>query len=252
MKELLVAATCSLAISMFAQSPIAQAKAVAEQACVEESLQEDGICLVTAPDGSFQIFTRGSGTYQFVNPRAEANARKVARANAIKNLTAFLYGQKVKGEDSLETLQKNSLKMTGDGQVQDTHAAMEDLETVAGTIKSSTEGIINGLVVVESRKVPTAGTTGGTIQVTMVYSAKTAKASSWAGKNMQNHQADLKVNEAQNEARVNAARQKAREAASAEPAAVAPVMPPAAAPAAAPAGSVPANQSERRVNKTEY
>ena len=253
MKKLLTLATCSVIAAVVAQQPaVQQARNAVAQTCVEESLQDDGICIVTAPDGSFQIFTRGSGTYQFVNPKAENNARKVARANAQKNLVEYLNGLKLKAEDSLESLQKNSLKMTGDGQVQQQQSSMEDMETVASTIKTSTEGIIHGLVTVESRKIPTEGTTGGTIQVTMVYSSKTDKAAGWAAKKMQDHQADLKINEARNESRVNAERQKAN-----TPVQTAPlgntVDTPSTVPASPqPAGTTPANKAERRVNKTEF
>ena len=98
------------------------------------------------------------------------------------------------------------------------------------------------------------------IQVTMVYSPKTARASGWIGKKMQDHQADLKVNEIKNEARVNAARQAAERAADAAqfnscptpPAAPTPVDNGNVAPVVAPIATTPINRPEHRVNKTDY
>lgn len=261
MKKLMTFAACGLAATLFAQdaAPVTSPKEIAQQNAVNEMLlDDDGVCIVTAPDGSYQIFTRGTGVYQFVNPKAELAARKVARLNAEKNLVKFI-STKVESADSVDQLQKNSLTMSGDGKIQEQHPSLEDMETVAGQVKSGAKGIINGLVVVESKKVPTEGGTGGMIQVTMVYSSKTAKASSWVGKKMQDHQADLKINEAKNEARVNAARRAAENAGQTAAGAVtaggqAVVGEDTAASTTSAAGgaTVPVNRPERRVNKTEY
>ncbi len=255
MKQLMILAACGLAASIFAQETNADAatlspkEIIAQDNVNEMLLDDDGVAIVTAPDGSYQIFTRGTGTYQFVNPKAELAARKVARLNAEKNLVKFI-NTKVESEESVEQLQKNSLTMSGDGKVQGQNSSMEDLETLSGSIKSSAKGIINGLVVVESKKVPTEGTTGGAIQITMVYSSKTAKASTWVGKKMQDHQADLKINEAQNEARVNAARGAASQ--SSQRAGSVNAMGEMSGGNAGSSATTPVNRPERRVNKTEF
>ncbi len=261
MKKLIMLAACGLAATMVAQNaaPAALPREIARQDAVNELLlDDDGVCIVTGKDGSYQIFTRGTGVYQFVNPKAELAARKVARLNAEKNLVKFI-STKVESSDGVEQLQKNSLTMSGDGKVQEEHPSMEDMETVSSQIKSSSKGIINGLVVVESKKVPSEGGTGGMIQITMVYSSKTAKASAWVGKKMQDHQADLKINEAKNEARVNAARRAAENAGQTGVGTANAVVKPvvggdAVAPAAPAAGgaTVPVNRPEHRVNKTDY
>lgn len=261
MKRMMMIAVWGIAAGLFAQGTTAvSAKDVASQPAVDQMLlDDDGVCIVTAPDGSFQIFTRGTGVYQFANPKAELAARKVARLNAERNLAKFI-STKVESQDSVDQIQKNSLTMSGDGKVQEEHPSLEDLETFKDSIKSSTKAVLNGLVVVESKKVPTEGGTGGMIQVTMVYSPKTARASGWIGKKMQDHQADLKVNEIKNEARVNAARQAAERAADAAqfnscptpPAAPTPVDNGNVAPVVAPIATTPINRPEHRVNKTDY
>lgn len=230
--------TCASAMAgcLFAESNASTApspKEVADNPIVEEMLlDDDGVSIVTAPDGSFQIFTRGSGTYKFVDPQVELNARKVARLNAEKNLSAFI-STKVAGEDGVESIEKNSCTMTGDGTIQQEQNSTESLGDIRTKIITSTQGILNGLTVVESKKIPTPGTTKGVIQVTMVYSSKTSRASTRMGKQLQNYQTELKINEAKNEARVNAVRVEANAAGTQKVAA-------------------DANKPERRVNKTEY
>ncbi len=261
MKKLITVVACGLAATLFAQdtTTAASPKEIAQQSAVNEMLlDDDGVCIVTAPDGSFQIFTRGTGVYRFVDPQIELNARKVARLNAEKQLAKFI-STKVEAEDGVESLQKDSCIIDGDGIVQSQKASTEMMQDVKSRIVSNTKGILNGLVTVESKKVPTPGMTSGVIQITMVYSSKTAKASGWVGKKMQDHQADLKINEAKNEARVNAARRAAensgRTGAAAATAGGQGIVggDATAAPASvADRATEPVNSPERRVNKTEY
>ena len=255
--------TCASAMAgcLFAESNASTApspKEVAANPIVEEMLlDDDGVSIVTAPDGSFQIFTRGSGTYKFVDPQVELDARKVARLNAEKNLSAFI-STKVAGEDGVENIEKNSCTMTGDGTIQQEQNSKESLGDIRTKIITSTQGILNGLTVVESKKIPTPGTTKGVIQVTMVYSSKTSRASTWMGKQLQNHQTELKINEAKNEARVNAVRVEANAAGTQKVAADASAAVGAEAKSVGATATAPkwsatdANKPERRVNKTEY
>ena len=236
---------------MSANVPPAQ---VAKQSAVEEVLlDEDGVAIVTAPDGSYQIFSVGSAVCMFIDPKAERNARKVAKLNAQKNFAEFIK-TKVVGSDSVEDMQKQSRTMTGDGKVQSEQASLEDLEEIKSSISANTEAVINGLVTLESLKIPVEGTTKSTIQVKMVYSSKTAKASLAVGKKLQNHQAELQINEAKNAARVNAARQAVQGAGNASAAGGAYGYGSAAsAGGAQPSGAnAPVNKAERRVNRTEY
>lgn len=261
MKKLMTFAACGFATVLFAQdaAPSASPKEIAQQSAVSEMLlDDDGVCIVTAPDGSFQIFTRGTGVYRFIDPQVELNARKVARLNAEKQLSKFI-STKVEAEDGVASLQKDSCILDGDGVVQSQKSSVETMQEIKSQIVSNTKGILNGLVTVESKKVPTPGTTSGCIQVTMVYSSKTAKASGWVGKKMQDHQAELKINEAKNEARVNAARREAENAREAGVGAAAAgvravVGGDVATPAAPGTGgaTTPENRPERRVNKTEF
>ncbi len=252
---------CGFAAALFAQNtaPAVSPKEIAKQDAVNEMLlDDDGVCIVTAPDGSFQIFTRGTGVYRFVDPQVELNARKVARLNAEKQLAKFI-STKVEAEDGAESLVKDSCILDGNGIVQSQKASIEMMQDVKSKIVSNTRGVLNGLVTVESKKVPNPGTTSGYIQITMVYSSKTAKASAWIGKKMQDHEADLKINEAKNEARVNAARRAAENAAQPGAGTTNAVMRPvvggdAVAPVAPAAGGpvTPVNRPEHRVNKTDY
>ena len=165
------------------------------------SLEEDGVSLVTAPDGSFRIFTIGTGVYRFSDPQVELNARKVARLKAERNLAKFI-STKIEGTDGTESLAKNSCVLNGDGQVQSTQASSELLEDIKGQITSRTSAVLSGLVVVESKKVPDPGKTSGVIQVKMVYSSKTGKAAEWIGRKMKEHQDALNDNGSKSQDRI--------------------------------------------------
>jgi len=230
---------------------------IAKQEAVQESLLgDDGVSIVTAQGGSFTIFSRGTGTYDFSHPKAELNARKVARLNAEKHYAKFI-NTTVVASDTLEDMAKDSLTLDGDGKVQNQHASMEDLQAVKTTITANTKAVLSGLVVLESKKIATPGTTGGTIQLTMVYSSKTAKAALATGKAFQNHQAELKINEAKNEGRVNATRAAAQSVVQGTCQTAAGGTDSANASGTTHGGCqapavAPVNKSEIRVNKTEY
>ena len=239
MSKLMMSVFCAVcaAFGAYAAGNDATTMEIARQPAVNEMLlEDDGVSIVTKEDGSFLIFTRGTGVYRFVDPQVELNARKVARLNAEKNLAEFIK-KVVEGKDNVEQLQKVSSTLDGDGKVQATHASAEQLETVQSTITSSTKAVLSGLVLVESKKIPTEGTTSGVIQVTMVYSSKTAGAAAWVGRKMQEHQAGL----------AGGGRQSNGAGGNADTG----VQAPAAAGFGTAVGT-PANKAEHRVNKTEF
>lgn len=255
--------TCVTAMTggLFAESnasAVPSPKEVATDPAVEEMLLgDDGVSIVTAPDGSFYIFSLGTGVYNFNHPKALKDARTVARSTAQKHFAEFIK-TKVTGSTTVDDISKDSLMLDGDGKVQNQNATKESLESVKTFIESHTEAVLNGLVVVESKRKAEEGTTAGEIQVKMVYSSKTARASTRMGKQLQNHQAELKINEAKNEARVNAVRAEANAAGAQKAAAEAPAAMGAEARSVGATATAPkwsaadANKSERRVNKTEY
>lgn len=244
-------AMCAAVSAQEAGAP--SAADVAQQKAVEELLlEDDGVAIVTAPDGGFQIFTRGTGEYDFNDPRDQSDARKVARANAEANLAKFIKTSVV-SEDTVDTVSAKSVAMTGDGKVQNKRISKDTLQTIKNTIKTTSEAILGGLVVVESKKVPNPGTTGGSIQITMVYSSKTGAASVKLGKAMQDNQAELQMNDAKNAARVQAARM-GDAASQASAGCGVGANAPACGAAAAPQddSAVRNNKPEHRVNKTEF
>lgn len=263
MKKLMIAMCAGFAaVNIMAQEAAVtpSAKEVASQPTVKELLlEEDGVSIVTAQDGSFQIFARGSGEYLFIDPKVERNARRVAKLNAQKNFAEFIKNTVVASE-GVEEMQKVSRTISGDGKVQEEQSSSEQLEDVKASITANTKAVISGLVMLESVKIPVEGTTKGTIQVTMVYSSKTAKAALSVGKKLQNHQAELQINEAKNVARVNAARQAVNNASNANASTPSSGVDASSSSAAAsspitvkPSGDyVPVNKAERRINKTEY
>lgn len=149
-----------------AQAP--SAKDVAAQPEVEELLlDDDGVAIVTAPDGSFQIFSSGTGIYNFNHPKALKDARTVARLKAQSHLAEFIR-TKVTKSTSYEDITKDCLAMAGDGTVQKQEMSKETAESLKKFMSSHAEAILHGLVTVESKQKATPGTTTGEIQVKLV------------------------------------------------------------------------------------
>ncbi len=160
--------------AIFAQQQDPTLQANAQSAPVEAKLSEpDGVAITLAPDGSFQIFSRGTGDYQFNNVKAKRIARNAATMRAKANLAKFLK-EKIGTKEGLDDVSKNTLNMSGDGTAQNQAASMESVEAMSETIRNESEAILTGVITLKSIEVPSG--TGGECQVTVGISSKTLKA----------------------------------------------------------------------------
>lgn len=180
MKKLMIMMACAALftqIGAFAQAAQQdpQLQANASSAAVQDKLSEpDGVAIAIKPDGSFQIFARGSGTYQFNNPKAKQIAAKNAVMRAKANLSKFLK-EKVASKESLDDVATNTLAMSSDGNTQSQQASMESVEQTSEAIRNESEAILTGVVTLKQQTVP-SGNIGGEVQVTVGISSKTLKA----------------------------------------------------------------------------
>ena len=108
MNKLIIAVACgaifvqNAVFGQAAQDP--QLQANASSAAVQAKLdQPDGVAITIKPDGTFQIFSRGSAVYDFNNPRAIQTARKNATMRAKANLAKFLK-EKVSTKEGLDSV----------------------------------------------------------------------------------------------------------------------------------------------------
>ena len=160
------------AFAQAAQDP--QLQANASNAEVQAELdQPDGVAITLKPDGSFQIFARGTGTYDFNDPDDIKDARRDGTMRAKANLSKFLK-EKVSSKEGLDEISKKSKSMSSDGQVQKVAVSKESVKIATESIRNESEAILTGVITLKDQKVPRGN--GGEIQVTIGISSKTLKA----------------------------------------------------------------------------
>lgn len=160
------------AFAQSAQDP--QLQANASDAAVQAELdQPDGVAITLKPDGTFQIFARGTGTYDFNDPDDIKDARRDGTMRAKANLSKFLK-EKVSSAEGLDEVSKKSKSMTSDGQVQKVAVSKESVKIATESIRNQSEAILTGVITLKDQKVPRGN--GGEIQVTVGISSKTLAA----------------------------------------------------------------------------
>lgn len=182
MNKLMIAVACS---ALFAQNAVfgqaaqdPQLQSNAANAEVQAELdQPDGVAITVKPDGTFQIFARGTGTYDFNDPDDIKDARRDGTMRAKANLSKFLK-EKVASKDGLDEVSKKSKSMTSDGQVQKIAVSKESVKIVTESIRNESDAILTGVITLKDQKVPRGN--GGEIQVTVGISSKTLKAAQMA------------------------------------------------------------------------
>ncbi len=177
MKKLLIAA-CGMVIAQTtafaqaAQDP--QLQANAGNAAVQQELdQPDGVAITLKPDGSFQIFARGTGVYDFNDPDDIKDATRDATLRAKANLSKFLK-EKVSSSEGMDEISKKSKSMSDDGQVQKKSVSKESVKIATESIRNQSEAILTGVITLKVQKVPRGN--GGEVQVTVGISSKTLMA----------------------------------------------------------------------------
>ena len=177
MNKMMIAAICGVvsttcAFGQATQDPALQQNAAAP-AVQEELDQPDGVAITIKPDGTFQIFARGTGTYDFNDPDDIKDARRDGTLRAKANLAKFMK-EKVSSTEGLDEISKKSKSMTSDGQVQKVAVSKESLKVATESIRNSAEAILTGVITLKDQKVPRGN--GGEIQVTVGVSSKTLAA----------------------------------------------------------------------------
>ena len=158
MNKLMIAVACG---ALFAQNAVfgqaaqdPQLQSNAANAEVQAELdQPDGVAITVKPDGTFQIFARGTGTYDFNDPDDIKDARRDGTLRAKANLAKFMK-EKVSSAEGLDEISKKSKSMTSDGQVQKVAVSKESLKVATESIRNSAEAILTGVITLKDQKVP--------------------------------------------------------------------------------------------------
>lgn len=190
MKKLLTIALFAILFAQIgtAQTPDQEADAAALRAnaaspVVEEDLAEpDGVSLALADDGSYQIFARGTGTYDLGDEDDRQDALQEATLKAKANLAKFLT-ETLATDESVENFSKKAKTLTKDGDITKASASKEQVKTQATAIRDSAQAILTGVITLETRRIPSKGDSG-TYQVTVGQSSKTIAAAESISKRM--------------------------------------------------------------------
>ena len=196
MKTMTLLLTCGLLLAgsvSFAQD--AQLKENAGNPTVQQELdQPDGVALTLKPDGSFQIFARGTGVYDFNDPDDIKDARRDGTLRAKANLAKFLK-EKVSSSEGVDEVSKKSKAMSSDGTVQKAAVSKESVKVATESIRNSAEAILTGVITLKEQQIPRGG--GGEIQITVGISSKTLKAAQQLGKGINESLANRDADSAQ-------------------------------------------------------
>lgn len=154
------------------ETDAAALRANASNPVVEEDLAEpDGVSLALADDGSYQIFARGTGTYDFGEEDDRQEALQEATLKAKANLAKFL-NETIATDASVENFSKKAKTLTKEGGITSATVSKEQVKTQTTAIRNSSQAILTGAITLETRRIPGSGDSG-TYQVTVGVSSKT-------------------------------------------------------------------------------
>lgn len=186
MKKLIVAALCGLVCASVAVAEEAGAGSkenLTENASaseVQKDLDEpDGVSLAMGEDGSYQIFARGTGIYDFNDADDVADARKEAALKAKAALAKFL-NEVLSTSEGLESVSKKAKTLTKNGDVSSAAVSKETVKTTTESIRNSAAAILTGVITLVEKKIPD-GEEGGSIQITVGISSVTLEAAKEIG-----------------------------------------------------------------------
>ena len=175
MKKMITLAVCAIVASaaIAKDQDKDNVKENASKPAVEEVLsQPDGVSLVrNEKDGSLQVFSRGTASYDFGDARDIRSKTKVAELRAKAALSKF-FNEVVTVEETSTSgegrLSKAVLTQTDEGEVVKKTVARENMEAIKETLTVRSAAILSSIVTLKIVKVPTEGSkTSGEIQVTL-------------------------------------------------------------------------------------
>ena len=139
---------------------------------VSAELQEpDGVSIKFLPDGHYRIWARGTGIYDFNDDDDKQDALQEAILKAKANLSKFMM-EKLTTEQSYDRISKKMKKASKNGGTVSKSVSKEDIKTIAQSIKTNSNAILKGVLVLETLKTPNKSGEGGKIEVVLGVSYK--------------------------------------------------------------------------------
>ncbi len=176
---LMTCAALLTGFTVFAADQLAAEKVDMQKTAAAPEVQEqfnepDGAAISLKEDGSFQIFARGTGTYDFDDVDDINDARREGALKARAALAKFIK-ERLSTEKGLSEAAQKLKTLTKDGEKQTSSVTLEKVKTSSQTIRNSADALLKGVITLKEQKIPHKGDSGE-IQVTVGVSSKTLAA----------------------------------------------------------------------------
>lgn len=161
---------------VFAQDAKTELMRTVQKQGIAQDLENapDGVAIRLLPNGGFQIFAVGTGTYDFDDVDDIADAQKEATLKAKANLAKFM-NESLSTDEKLEEMSSKVKKISSENGETVSKVEKTSAKTALSSIRNSSSALLKGVIVLSSSKVPGKGTSG-TYRVMVGVSSKTLEA----------------------------------------------------------------------------
>jgi len=119
----------------------------------------DGASIQIAPDGGYQVFAVGTGTYDFDDPDDINDARRDAEMRAKAAIAKFLKSD-IYSDEMMAAMAAKTKKITSDDGKQSVNVSKESFKKTLESIRSSAPALLSGVIVLQDAKIPGKGNSG--------------------------------------------------------------------------------------------
>jgi len=176
MKKFLLLLFSLTAVTVLAQnSKQALLQTVQKQGIAQElETAPDGVTMRLLPNGGFQIFAVGTGTYDFDDADDVLEAQNEATLKAKANLAKFM-NESLSTDEKIESMSKKVKTVSSQNGETTASVNKTSAKTALTSIKNSSAALLKGVIVLSSSKIPGKGTSGS-YRVMVGISSKTLAA----------------------------------------------------------------------------
>ena len=172
-KLLLICGLCLSCSLVFAEDTKAELMNTVKKHGVAQDLENapDGVTIRVLPDGGFQIFAVGTGTYDLDDVDDIADAQKEAVLKAKANLAKFM-NESLSTDEKISSMSSKVKKVSSENGKTSVSVEKNSAKQALSSIRSSSKALLKGVIVLSSAKIPGKGTSG-TFRVMVGVSSKT-------------------------------------------------------------------------------
>lgn len=173
MKKIIIFSLLLSFVAVFAQNTKQELLKTVKNQGIAQDLENapDGVTMRLTPNGGFQIFAVGTGTYDFDDVDDVQDAQKEATLKAKANLAKFM-NESISTDEKIESMSKKVKSISSQDGKNSTSVNKVSAKSALTSIKSSSAALLKGVIVLSSAKVPGRGTSG-TYKVMVGVSSKT-------------------------------------------------------------------------------